>query len=44
MRRTTPAESIEPSNLWLRSLLRTFSAGTDEWPATKYDTIRKKYF
>ena len=33
MRRTTPAEPtepIEPVNLWLRSPLRTFSAGPDE--------------
>ncbi len=44
MRRTTPAEPIEPANLWLRSSLRTFPIGTDEWPATKYDTIRKSYF
>ena len=33
MRRTTPdepIEPIEPADLWLRSPLRTFSAGADE--------------
>ena len=30
MRRTTPAEPMEPADLWLRSPLRTFSAGPDE--------------
>ena len=36
MRRTTPVEPtepiepIEPADLWLRSSLRTFSAGPDE--------------
>ena len=44
MRRTAPAEPIEPANLWLRSPLRTFSAGPDECPTTKYDTIRKSDF
>ena len=44
MRRTTPAEPIEPADLWLRSPLRIFSAGPAEWPITKYDTIRKSDF
>ena len=30
MRRTAPVEPIEPADLWLRSPLRTFSAGADE--------------
>ena len=33
MRRTAPVEPtepIEPADLWLRSSLRTFSAGPDE--------------
>ena len=30
MRRTTPVEPIEPADLWLRSPLRSFSAGPDE--------------
>ena len=33
MRRTAPVEPtepIEPADLWLRSLLRIFSAGPDE--------------
>lgn len=33
MRRTVPVEPtepIEPANLWLRSPLRTFSAGPEE--------------
>ena len=30
MRRTAPVEPTEPTDLWLRSSLRTFSAGPDE--------------